>query len=86
MVGVAQAHAHHLADTAHASAQPRRALDERQCRRIERGQPGERSRRKDLARNIVDLRGQVAQPSLGIDQRGAFLSRRTVAQQLHLVS
>ena len=81
MIGIVEADGHDLADAGHGWTQPRASVDPGQRGGIERLKPCHAFREQDIARDVVDFPGKIADAAIRIDQAGFFLSRGTIANQ-----
>jgi hypothetical protein len=86
MVGVIQADADALAGSADARAEPGITRNHRQRFGIERRDAGQPVGQKNLAGDIPDMGGQIADVAVAIEKPRLFLAPRAVTQQFHGVS
>jgi len=80
---VVQADADELGHAMPRHRQPRARRDDRQGVDLHRAQAVEAGGREIGGADVADLRAQVAQDALGVDEAGPFMAARAVAEQFH---
>jgi hypothetical protein len=84
VVGIVEADGDELAHIGHRAAVARLALDQRQLVGLELAQLGERGIAQLLGADVLDLRAQVAQQTLVVDEAWLLLAWVAVANEFHV--
>ena len=81
VIGIVEADGHDLADAGHGRSQSRVSADLEQRGGVKRRQPRDALREQDVAGDVIDLPGEIAEAAVRIDEAGFLPPRGTVANQ-----